>query len=199
MDFHLRPLPYGTDALEPHLSRATLELHHGRHHAGYLAKLEKLLEGRPEADADLESIVLGASGAVFDNAAQVWNHDFLWRSMTPKGGGKPEGALADGLDEAFGSLDGFRRAFVEAGAAQFGSGWVWLVCDDAGRLRVTATADADLPMRHGQVALLTADVWEHAYYLDYRNERERYLDAFLDHLVNWSFGAANWSAARARR
>ncbi len=196
MDFELKPLPYAKNALEPHLGSETLTLHHDKHHAGYLHKLEELIGGTPEAGDSLESILQTASGSVFDNAAQVWNHDFLWRSMAPEGGGEPEGDLADAIDKTFGSYAELRKAFLEAGAAHFGSGWLWLECDQ-GRVQVTTTHDADLPLRHGRIALVTADLWEHAYYLDHRNDRARYLETFIDHLIDWEFAAANWTSARA--
>ncbi|RIL07425.1 MAG: superoxide dismutase [Fe] [Proteobacteria bacterium] len=199
MDFELKPLPYPKDALEPHVSAETLDFHHDRHHRGYLEKLEKLIGGSAEARESLESIVLRASGTVFDNAAQAWNHDFLWRSMTPPGdAAPPDGDLADSIGRRFGGLTDLRTEFVEAGVSQFGSGYVWLVAD-GDRLAVESTHDADNPLRHGRTPLLTCDVWEHAYYLDYRNDRERYLEAFFDHLANWKFAAANWSERAARR
>jgi Fe-Mn family superoxide dismutase len=197
MNFHLKPLPYAKNALEPYLSIETLTLHHDKHHAAYLHKLESLIGGKPEAKESLESIVKSANGVVFNNAAQVWNHDFLWRSLMPNAQKDPSGALADALDDAFGTVADFREAFLKAGEQHFGSGWVWLV-EDCGRLRITTTENADLPLRYGQNPILTADLWEHAYYIDYRNERERYLEVFVDHLVNWPFAAANWSAVRAR-
>jgi Fe-Mn family superoxide dismutase len=203
MDFRLHPLPYAPEALEPWLGRETLRLHHDEHHAGYLAKLEKLIGDRVKPGETLESIVLAASGPVFDNAAQAWNHDFLWRSMAPppQGGAQPRGALADAIDARFGSFRALRREFLEMGGAHFGSGWLWLVLDDF-ELRVIATHDADTPLRNGQVPLLTCDLWEHAFYLDYRNERDRYLEAFFDQLANWEFAGESWkswNAASARR
>jgi Fe-Mn family superoxide dismutase len=197
MDFALRPLPYAYDALEPHLGRETLELHHCEHHAGYLKKLKELIGDRGEAKASLESIVQSARGAIFDNAAQAWNHDFLWRSMAPKpkGGGEPEGPLADAIEAAFGSFADFRTQLLEAGTSHFGSGWVWLV-EDAGRLAIETTVNADTPLRSGRVPLFTIDLWEHAYYLDYRNEKAKWLEAFVDHLVDWAFATENWKAAR---
>ncbi len=193
MAFKLEPLPYPKDALAPHLSGETLALHHGKHHAGYVKKLNALVADKAEADADLESLVRSAVGPIFENAAQIWNHDFYWRSMKPDGGGNPEAHLLAAIGVEFGSLRGFKDAFIRAGEAQFGSGWVWLT-GSGGRLRISATADADGPLRHGETALLVADLWEHAYYVDYRNERAKYLRAFLDYLVNWDFAAANWAA-----
>jgi Fe-Mn family superoxide dismutase len=194
MDFTLKPLPYSKNALEPHLGKETLSLHYEKHHAGYLKKLKKLIEGKPEANESLEWILCSAEGPVFENAAQVWNHDFYWRSMHPDGGGTPDDALGDAVEVCFGGLDGLRKIFLQAGKDHFGSGWLWLI-GDRGRLRVTTTHDANLPLRYGQVPLVTADLWEHAYYLDYHNERARYLEAFFDHLINWEFAASNWTAA----
>jgi len=190
----LRPLPYPTNALEPYLGRETVELHYEKHHAGYLKKLEELIEGTPRQHESLERILQSADGTVFDQAAQVWNHDFYWRSMHPQGGGAPRLGLAAAIDASFGSFDALRSVFLKAGGALFGSGWLWLVAE-RGELAVVTTADADLPLRHGSVPLLTADLWEHAYYLEYRNERAAYLEAFFDRLANWDFAAANWSEA----
>jgi Fe-Mn family superoxide dismutase len=197
MDFDMKPLPYADTALEPYIGCATLTLHHGRHQQGYLAKLEELIGGTPMAKESLETIVLTAKGPAFDNAAQVWNHDFYWRSMKPCGGGRPRGRLSFTLERDFGSFGGFRRAFLEAGEAHFGSGWLWLVSCE-GRLRVLTTPDAHLPLVHLGSPLLAADLWEHAYYLDYHDERATYLQAFVDHLVDWDFAAANWRAAEPR-
>jgi Fe-Mn family superoxide dismutase len=193
MAFKLEPLPYSRDALAPFLSSETLALHHGKHHAGYVKKLNALLADTPQADADLESLVRSADGKIFENAAQIWNHDFYWRSMKSGGGGRPEPDLLEAIRRNFGSIGSFRDAFVTAGEDHFGSGWVWLVWRDQ-RLQVEARHDADCPLRHGEVALLTTDLWEHSYYVDYRNERKKYLRAVVDHLLNWDFAAANWAA-----
>jgi Fe-Mn family superoxide dismutase len=197
MDFELRPLPYAYDALEPALSRETLVLHHDRHHAAYLKKLKELIGGKGEGKAPLEAIVKSARGAIFDNAAQVWNHDFLWRSMAPKpkGGGEPDGPLASAIERDFGSFADFRTQLLDAGGDHFGSGWLWLVAD-ADRLSILTTHDADTPLRTGRNALFTIDLWEHAYYVDYRNERASYLESFVDHLVDWAFATENWKNAR---
>ncbi len=193
MAFTLPTLPYDLGALAPHLSRETLEHHHGKHHEAYVTKLNELTAGE-QSDEQLDALVLGAEpGPLFDNAAQHWNHSFYWRSMSPTGGGAPHGALADALGRAFGSVDAFTKELQEAAATHFGSGWAWLVHDGSG-LAVTHTSDADLPLRHGQKALLTIDVWEHAYYIDYLNKRPDYVSAFLDHLVDWDFAAANLAA-----
>lgn len=190
MPFTLPELPYAKDALAPHLSAETLEYHHDKHHAAYVTNLNKLLAGKPEADLPLEQVILRSDGGVFNNAAQVYNHTFYWHCMRPSGGGRPTGELAEAIARDFGSFERFREEFASAATTQFGSGWAWLVLAD-GKLSVTKTSNADLPLKHGQTALLTIDVWEHAYYIDYRNARPKYIDTFLDHLVNWDFVAAN--------
>jgi Fe-Mn family superoxide dismutase len=190
MSFTLPSLPYAKDALAPHISAETLEFHHGKHHQAYVTNLNKLLEGKPEAEKSLEEVILGSDGAVFNNAAQVWNHTFYWSSMKPGGGGQPTGDLLDAINRDFGSFDKFKEAFTTAATTQFGSGWAWLVLDQ-GKLAVTKTGNADLPTKHGQKALLTIDVWEHAYYIDYRNLRPKYIETFLSSLVNWDFALAN--------
>jgi len=193
MAFTLPPLPYSLDALAPHLSRETLELHHGRHHQTYVDKLNELV-GHDKSDGDLEAVILGAEkGPVFNNAAQHWNHSFYWHGMTPNGGGQPTEDLAEAIDRDFGSLDDFKGKLSQEAVTHFASGWAWLV-HDGSKLLVTSTHDADLPLKHSQKALLTIDVWEHAYYVDYRNKRPDYIAAFLDELVNWEFVAKNLSA-----
>ncbi len=191
MSFTLPELPYAKNALEPHMSAETLEYHHDKHHAAYVNNLNKLLEGKAEASKSLEEIILSSDGGVFNNAAQVWNHTFFWQCMKSGGGGKPTGELAAAIDRDFGSFDKFREEFANAAATQFGSGWAWLVLDN-GKLKVSKTSNADLPMKHGQKALLTIDVWEHAYYIDFRNARPKFIDTFLNHLVNWDFVAKNF-------
>jgi Fe-Mn family superoxide dismutase len=196
MKFELPPLPYAKDALAPHIGAETLEFHYGKHHQGYLDKLRKIVEGKPEAERSLEELIRSAGpGALFNNAAQVWNHTFYWQSMKPGGGGKPEGRMLEGIESAFGSFADFKQRFAEVATGQFGSGWAWLVRDTRGRLRVLGTADAENPLQEGHLPLLTCDVWEHAYYLDYRNERARYVESFLDHLVHWEFAAENLARA----
>jgi Fe-Mn family superoxide dismutase len=190
MPFSLPELPYKKDALAPHISAETLEYHHGKHHAAYVNNLNKLLEGKPEAQNSLEQIILSSDGGVFNNAAQVWNHTFYWSCMKPNGGGRPTGDLADAITRDFGSFEKFREDFANAAATQFGSGWAWLVLEK-GKLAISKTGNADLPMKHGQKALLTIDVWEHAYYIDYRNARPKYIDTFLEKLVNWDFVLQN--------
>jgi len=190
MPFTLPDLPYPKDALAPHISAETLEYHHGKHHAAYVTNLNKLLEGKPEASRSLEEVILGSDGGVFNNAAQVWNHTFYWNCMKPNGGGRPTGDLADAITRDFGSFERFREEFANAAVTQFGSGWAWLVLEK-GKLAVTKTGNADLPLKHGQKALLTIDVWEHAYYIDFRNVRPKYIDTFLEKLVNWDFVLGN--------
>lgn len=189
-EFELPELPYALDALEPHISRETLEYHHGKHHRGYVAKLNKTLASEDYGDMSLEQIIRSSNGSLFNNAAQVWNHSFYWHCMSPDGGGSPDQAIAELLERAFGSIDGFKQAFKDSALANFGSGWTWLVKTANGSLEVMNTDDADTPLKHGVTPLLTCDVWEHAYYIDYRNERSRYLDAFFD-IVNWKFLAEN--------
>jgi superoxide dismutase, Fe-Mn family len=184
MAFELPPLPYDMDALAPHISQETLEYHYGKHHATYVTNLNKLVEGTEHADASLEDVIMKSDGGLFNNSAQVWNHTFYWRSMKPGGGGSPGGGVGDAIGSAFGSYDSFREKFTEAALTQFGSGWAWLV-DDGSGLSIMKTANADLPMKHSAKAVLTVDVWEHAYYIDYRNARPDYVNTFLDHLVNW--------------
>jgi superoxide dismutase, Fe-Mn family len=190
MPFELPPLPYAQDALAPHISAETLEYHHGKHHQTYVTNLNKLVEGTEFADASLDDVIMKSDGGLFNNSAQVWNHTFYWNCMAPNGGGAPGGAVADAINSAFGSYDDFRAKFAEAATTQFGSGWAWLV-DSGSGLEVMKTANADLPMKHGAKALLTIDVWEHAYYIDFRNARPNYINTFLDHLVNWDFVAQN--------
>lgn len=192
MAFTLPNLPYAKDALAPHISAETLDVHHGKHHAAYVNKLNELLAGKPEAEKSLEDVIKGSEVGtpVFNNAAQIWNHTFYWSSMKPKGGGQPTGDLLAAINRDFGSFDKFKEEFTNAGVTQFGSGWAWLVEKD-GKLAVTKTSNADLPMKHGQKALLTMDVWEHAYYIDFRNLRPKYIETFLSSLVNWDFALEN--------
>jgi len=195
MSITLPELPYARDALAPHLSTETLEYHYGKHHNAYVTNLGKLIAGTPQDNQSLEEIIMAAKpGGIFNNAAQVWNHTFYWHCMKPGGGGQPHGNLANAINRDFGSFDQFKEQFSAAAATQFGSGWAWLVLEGK-KLKVTQTPNADLPMKHGQVALLTVDVWEHAYYIDYRNARPSYVSVFLDHLVNWDFVAQNLQKA----
>ena len=194
MTHTLPKLPYATDALAPTISAETLELHHGKHHATYVKKLNELIADTPDADKSLDELVTSATGKVFNNAAQHWNHSFYWKSMSPDGGGNPKGDLADAIKTAFGSLKSCVDELTETATNHFGSGWAWLVSDGSGALSVMDTHDADLPLRHGKHALLTIDVWEHAYYVDYRNVRADYVKAFFDKLANWDFAAENFTA-----
>ena len=199
MAFELPPLPFPKDSLEPHMSAKTFDFHHGKHHQTYVTTLNKLLEGSPMASQSLEQIIRATAKddsktAIFNNAAQVWNHTFFWNSMKPHGGGKPGGDLLKRIEQAFGDFDKFKEQFKAAGVGQFGSGWAWLVLDQ-GKLAIAKTPNAVNPMVQGQTALLTCDVWEHAYYLDYQNRRADFLGVFLDHLVNWDFAAKNLAGA----
>ncbi|HRZ11273.1 MAG TPA: superoxide dismutase [Kiritimatiellia bacterium] len=189
--FSLPPLPWPDNALEPHISARTIGFHYGKHHQTYVDNLNKLVAGTPLAALALEDIVKQTAGqadkaGVFNNAAQVWNHTFFWNSMKPNGGGRPAGKLAKAIDESFGSFDAFKTAFTDAALTQFGSGWAWLIAE-GGKLKVVKTPNADTPLARGQKALLTCDVWEHAYYLNYQNRRKDFVAVFLDKLANWEF------------
>ncbi len=193
MAHELPALPYAQDALEPHISAETLEYHYGKHHQTYVTNLNKLIEGTEFADASLEDIIMKASGGLFNNAAQVWNHTFYWNGMAPNAGGAPSGDLATAIDSTFGSFDEFKQKFTTACATNFGSGWTWLVKNSDGSLAIVNTSNAGSPLTAGQTPLLTCDVWEHAYYIDYRNARPKYVEHFW-HLVNWDFVANNFAA-----
>ena len=191
MAITLPDLPFAKGALAPHISERTIEFHYGKHHNAYVEKTNALIEGTYPAGEDLESIIQESSqdfskSGIFNNAAQVWNHSFYWNCMKPGGGGAPSGAIAQKIDSTFGSYDKFAEEFRNAGVTQFGSGWAWLVLNN-GNLEIMKTSNADTPIVHGVKPLLTADVWEHAYYLDYQNKRPDYLNAFLEHLINWDF------------
>jgi Fe-Mn family superoxide dismutase len=195
MTFELPALPYAENALEPYYSAKTISFHHGKHHKAYVDNLNKLVAGTDLEGKSLEEIILASAGnpqraGIFNNAAQVWNHTFFWHSMKPGGGGKPQGEVASKLEQAFGSYEKFTEQFKATAVGRFGSGWAWLVAE-GGALKIVSTANADTPMASRQTALLTVDVWEHAYYLDYQNRRPDFVQAFLDHLVNWDFVAAN--------
>jgi Fe-Mn family superoxide dismutase len=199
MAFTLPNLPYARDALAPHISAETLDFHHGKHHKAYVDKANELVKGTDLESADLETAIRAAwkdkNTALFNNAAQIWNHTFYWNSMSPKGGGRPSGKLAEAIDRDFGSFEKFAEAFKTAGAGQFGSGWAWLVVKDA-KLEIRKTPNAETPITEaGVTPLLTMDVWEHAYYLDFQNRRPDYMGAFLEHLVNWDFAAKNFAKA----
>ena len=190
MSIETPSLPYAHDALEPHISARTLSFHFDKHHMGYFGNLMAAIEGTDHADTALVDLITDGPANLFNNAAQIWNHSFYWDSMSPDGGGAPTGALAEGIDAAFGSLDDFKAQFAAAAGGRFGSGWAWLIQNDDGSLSITATANAGCPLTEGQHPLLTCDVWEHAYYLDYQNARPAYVAAWWN-LVNWDFAAAN--------
>ena len=190
MAIELPPLPYARDALQPHISAETLDFHYGKHHQTYVTNLNNLIKGTEFDAMDLEAIVRKAQGGMFNNAAQVWNHTFYWNSLKPNGGGTPPVALAKLIERDFGNLDNLKKELATAATTQFGSGWAWLASDN-GKLVVTKTSNAELPMTKGQKALLTIDVWEHAYYLDYQNRRPDYANAVIDKLLNWQFAADN--------
>jgi len=194
MSFQLPELPYAKDALAPHISAETIEYHYGKHHQAYVNNLNSLLQDHPLANDTLENIIMKSEGGLFNNAAQVWNHTFYWHCLSPQGGGQPEHELAAAIVKEFGSFEQFKENFSKTAITTFGSGWAWLVKDQNGKLSITSTSNADTPMRHGQTALLTCDVWEHAYYIDYRNARPSYLDHFWQ-LVNWNFVASNFNKA----
>ncbi len=199
MAFELAPLPYDPASLEPYISATTMNLHHDKHLATYVTNLNKLIDGTPLASKSLEEIILTAAGdaekvGVFNNAGQMWNHNMFWDCLSAQGGGAPSGELAERITADFGSVDAFKEQFKAAALGQFGSGWAWLVVDK-GKLKVTKTSNADLPLAHGQTALFNLDVWEHAYYVDYQNRRADYVQAVLDRLINWKFVAENLKKA----
>jgi Fe-Mn family superoxide dismutase len=191
MAIELPALPYSNDALAPHISSETLEFHYGKHHAGYVTKLNAAIEGTPMAEKSLEEIVKTSEGGVFNNAAQVWNHSFYWNSLSPNGGGEPTGAIKEAINKQFGSFAEFKEKFTAAAGTLFGSGWAWLVKNSDGSLSIEQTTNAACPLTKGQTPLLTCDVWEHAYYIDYRNARPQYIEAFWN-LVNWDFANKNF-------
>jgi len=186
MAFELPNLPYAYDALAPHISKETLEFHHDKHHAAYVNRLNELTKGTPQENESLEQIIKSASGVLFNQAGQHFNHSFYWKSLAPKAGGEAKGAIADAIKKSFGDFAAFKKQFSDTAAGHFGSGWAWLIRDKDGSLKVTGTHDADCPIKHDQHPLLTCDVWEHAYYIDYRNARPKYIEAFWN-LVNWDF------------
>jgi len=193
MQHELPPLPYEKNALEPHISAETLEYHYGKHHQTYVTNLNKLVPGTEFESKSLEDIIKSASGGIFNNAAQVWNHTFYWNCLSPNGGGGPGGDLAQAINAAFGSFDAFKEKFSTSAATNFGSGWTWLVKNANGSVEIVNTSNAGTPMTEGKTALLTCDVWEHAYYIDYRNARPKYVEAFWN-LVNWDFVDSNYAA-----
>ncbi len=186
MEFKLPELPYASDALEPHISAETVEYHYGKHHRAYVANLNRLIPGTEFENAELEEIIQKASGGIFNNAAQIWNHTFYWNCLSPKGGGEPTGELANVITEQFGSFAQFKEKFTTAAVTLFGSGWAWLVKNSDGSLSIEAASNAGTPLKEGKKELLTCDVWEHAYYIDYRNARAKYVEEFWN-LVNWDF------------
>ncbi len=198
MSFTLPDLPYAQNALEPHISAATLETHHGKHHKAYVDNLNKLVAGTPLEGKSLEEVILAAKRedkkAIFNNAAQVWNHTFFWNCLSPNGGGQPTGAIADKINQDLGGYDKFREQLQQAAVGQFGSGWAWLVLD-GGKLAVVNTPNAENPLTEGKTPLLTIDVWEHAYYIDYRNRRPDFVTTVIEHLINWDFVNQNLAKA----
>ncbi|MEO8417961.1 MAG: Fe-Mn family superoxide dismutase [Methylophilaceae bacterium] len=193
MEHILPPLPYAKNALEPIISAETIEFHYGKHHQTYVTNLNNLIKGTEFENSTLEQIILKSSGGIFNNAAQVWNHTFYWNGLKPKAGGAPTGELAAAIDKAFGSFEEFKKQFSQKAITTFGSGWAWLVKNKDGALSLESTSNAATPMTNGQTALLTIDVWEHAYYIDYRNARAKYVEEFWN-IVNWDFVAANFKS-----
>ncbi|GLR25973.1 MULTISPECIES: superoxide dismutase [Fe] [Limnobacter] len=192
MEHTLPALPYAMDALAPHISKETLEFHYGKHHATYVTNLNNLIKGTEFAESSLEDIVKKSTGGVFNNAAQVWNHTFYWNGLSPNGGGEPTGALAQAINAKYGSFAAFKDAFTKSATTNFGSGWTWLVKKADGSVDIVNTSNAATPLTTGDKPLLTCDVWEHAYYVDYRNARPKYMEAFWA-LVNWEFAAKNFA------
>ena len=192
MEHTLPQLPYALDGLAPHISKETLEYHYGKHHQTYVTNLNNLIKGTEFENATLEEIIKKSSGGVFNNSAQVWNHTFYWHSLSPQGGGEPKGALAEAINKKWGSFEEFKKAFAQTCVGTFGSGWGWLVKTPSGDLELVSTSNAATPLTTANKAILTCDVWEHAYYIDYRNSRPNYLEAFWK-LVNWDFAAKNFA------
>lgn len=196
MPFTLPPLPYADNALSPVISANTIGFHYGKHHKGYVDTLNNIAKGTKYENMTLEDVVLKSAKSkndttIFNNAAQIWNHNFYWNSLMPKGGGKPSGTLAQKIDQSFGSFDNFKKQFADVTISQFGTGWGWLVSDKKGKLSIVKTGDAEVPMTQGLKPLLTIDVWEHAYYLDYQNRRAAYVNELIDKLINWDFASKN--------
>jgi superoxide dismutase, Fe-Mn family len=194
MPFQQPPLPFAMDLMKPFLSKEQLMYHYGKHHAAYFKNLNALVEGKPEAGMSLREVVVTSTGPMFNNAAQAWNHSFYWDCMLPNGGGVPKGNLAAAIQRGFGSFEDFQKAMSEAAVKLFGSGWAWLAVDKKGKLEIMPLGNADTPLKHGQEPVLTIDVWEHAYYIDYRNERVKYVEAFWN-AVNWDFAGKCYGAA----
>ena len=201
--FKLPPLPYADNALAPYISARTIGFHYGKHHQGYIDKINGLIQGTEFAKDPLEEIITKTAGhsdnlAIFNNAAQAWNHAFYWKCMRPEGGGAPNTDLSGKMEVDFGSFENFKKAFTDTAATQFGSGWAWLVVEN-GSLKVVKTGNADTPLAHGQIPIITIDVWEHAYYLDYQNRRADYISAYLNHLVNWDFAGENFKRGKSSK
>jgi Fe-Mn family superoxide dismutase len=194
MEHTLPALPYAKNALVPHLSEETLEFHYGKHHQTYVTNLNNLIKGTDFENASLEEIVKKSAAGIYNNSAQIWNHTFFWHCMKPNGGGAPTGALADAINQKWGSYDEFKKAFQASAVGNFGSGWTWLVKKADGALEIVNMGAAGTPLTTGDTALLTIDVWEHAYYIDYRNARPKFVEVFLNSLVNWDFASTNYSA-----
>ena len=192
MTFSLPELPYARNALVPHISEETLDYHYGKHHQAYVNNLNNLIKDTEFATQSLEDIIQNSDGGIFNNAAQVWNHTFYWNSLSPNGGGEPSGPLLQAIIDSFGSFAAFKEQFSKAAVGQFGSGWAWLTKDKSGNLEIFSTSNAGTPMTQGKIALLTCDVWEHAYYIDTRNDRAKYVDSFWE-LVNWDFAQNNFA------
>jgi Fe-Mn family superoxide dismutase len=192
MAYELPELPYAQNALEPHISAETLEYHHGKHHAAYVTNLNKLVAGTEHEGKSLEDIITSSDGGIFNNAAQIWNHTFYWNCLSPSGGGTPSGELGKAIDDAFGNFEAFQEKFTASAIGNFGSGWTWLVKNSDGSIDIVNTSNAGSPLTSNQVPLITCDVWEHAYYIDYRNARPAYLGAFWN-LVNWEFANKNYT------
>ena len=192
MEHKLPQLPYAMDALAPHLSKETFEFHYGKHHQAYVTNLNNLIKGGEFENASLEDIIKKSSAGIFNNAAQIWNHTFFWNSMKPAGGGKPSGALAAAIDKKWGSFDAFKEAFTKSAVGNFGSGWTWLVKKSDGTVDLVNTSNAATPLTGADKPLITIDVWEHAYYIDFRNARPKFVETYLNSLVNWDFAAKNF-------
>jgi len=192
MEHTLPPLPFPPDALAPHISKETFEYHHGKHHQAYVTNLNNLIKGTEFENASLEEIIRGSQGGIFNNAAQVWNHTFFWNCMKPGGGGQPSAALAKAIDAKWGSYDAFKETFSKNAVGNFGSGWTWLVRKSDGGVDIVNTSNAGTPLTTDDKPLLTIDVWEHAYYIDYRNARPKFVETFLNNVVNWDFAAKNF-------
>ena len=193
MPFQQPPLPFGMKDMKPFLSEEQLTYHYGKHHAAYFKNLNGLVEGKPEAGISLREVVVQSTGAVFNNAAQAWNHSFYWDCISPKGGGEPKGELAGAIQRDFGAFEAFKKAMSEAAVKLFGSGWAWLAADAAGKLEIMPLGNADAPLKHAKAPVLTIDVWEHAYYIDFRNERPKYVEAFWK-AANWDFAGKCYAA-----